>query len=105
MRRVRIPPPSSADTNDNHSGVISHWELECNTAWNGKRDLRAGTSTTGEFDQPSNSRGSLPHARQAPVSVAACLEHLRVDSTSVIVNAHAQVTVRIFELELDAVRF
>src|SRR5262249_985941 len=104
MRRVRIPPPSSADTNDNHSGVISQRELECNTAWNGKRDLRPGTSTTGEFDQPSNSRGSLQHARQAPVSLAACLEHLRVDSTSVIANAHAQATVRVHELEFDAFR-
>lgn len=42
-------------------------------------DLRPGPSTTGEFDQPANSRGSLPHARQTPVSLSAGLEHLRVD--------------------------
>jgi hypothetical protein len=36
------------------------------------------------------------------VSLTTCVEHLRIDSTSVVANAHAQVVFGIFKFELDA---
>ena len=81
---------------------ISWRELEGNTARDGQLNLCTRSCPARYLEQPADSRGSFPHAGQAPVTFTSCFEHLRIDATSVVANPHAQVIIRVFEFELDA---
>src|SRR5262249_2373415 len=65
----------------------SPWEY--NTAWDGPLGLFHIGCATREFEPPSDSRGTLAHASQAPMSFTPRMEHRWIDSTSIVANAHA----------------
>src|SRR5215469_2618374 len=78
-------------------------QLERNTVWDGQLDLRPGGCAARDSEEPSDSRGPLSHASQAPVSLTPRVENLWLDSATVVANRYEQVTVGgIFKLKLDA---
>src|SRR5262249_56999966 len=60
------------------------------TTWNRECYRCAISWTTRDFEQPANSCGPFPHACQTPVSRTSFVEHLRVDSASIVANPHAR---------------
>src|SRR4029077_14612348 len=74
--------------------------LQRNSIGDRQLDLRPMGCAARYCESSADSRGPLAHACQAPMSFPPCMEHARIDSTSVIANAHAQVSVGIFQFQL-----
>jgi hypothetical protein len=62
---------------------------------------RSADRIAGDFELSADSRLPLPRARQSPVAIEAGMEHLRLDSASIVPDPHAEVSACIFQFELD----
>src|SRR5947209_135417 len=82
---------SSVQSGKPSQGAFRRFVLKGNMAWNVQFDLCSGRGTAPDFESSADSLCPLSHTREPPMSIAARLQHLRVDPATVIADENAQV--------------
>src|ERR1700761_9542004 len=79
--------------------------FKCDGTGDGQLNLRATTDTAPQPQAGANSFRSLAHSGQPPMSFAARLEHLRVNSTAIVAHQDSEILACVFYFDFHSVRF
>jgi len=110
MMVLQVQGASSVDSHDSNlcaqpsERALGWLVFERDVVWHRQFHLGPPCGTALDFESGANLLRPLVHACQAPVSLTPCVEHLGIDSASVVANPHAQVNVGIFKFKFDAFR-
>jgi hypothetical protein len=75
--------------------------FESHVSWDGKFHLGSNSWPAENLQASPDSLRTLAHASEAPVALAARLQHVSIDSTAVVSYKHTQTASGVFDFNLN----